>query len=96
METHPGFQTMVSPTKNTESQKCVCVGRGEGCTIVHGVKIQMFWCERIWMTWELKPGLLALFQMFYQLLTPGPHWSITLLDASNQQYYICEAINVCV
>lgn len=90
METCPGF--LSSPLqKNMVSQKWFFCG-----TIVHGVKIQMFWCERIWMTWELKPGLLALFQMFYQLLTPGPHWSITLLDASNQQYYICDAINVCV
>lgn len=45
------------------------------------------------MTWEFNSGSLDSIQMFNQLLPLSPLQSITFLDVSNQQYYICDAIN---
>lgn len=45
------------------------------------------------MVREFSSSPLDPIQMFNQLVTPSPLQSITFLDVSHQEYYICDAIN---
>lgn len=54
---------------------------------------QIWLTKKEWMNWEFNSGPLDPIQMFNQLVTQSPLQSFTFLDVSNQQYYICDAIN---
>lgn len=54
---------------------------------------QILLTKKEWTDRGFNSSLLDLIQMFNQLVTPSRLQSITFLDVSNQQYYICDAIN---
>lgn len=67
------------------------IQRGESKSLK--IPDQIWLTKKEWMNWEFNSGLLDPIQMFNQLVTQSPLQSITFLDVSNQQYYICDAIN---